>query len=76
MTSADIPQSVPYDEIDFTEPSGGDPIAQRDAQDRYFDDEEPSRTPNGHDQGRNVSNRLPDTADSLEKQNGPGDYDY
>jgi hypothetical protein len=46
---------VPYDEIDFTEPPEGDPIATRDAQDRYFDDEEASRTPNGHEQGTRAS---------------------
>lgn len=66
---------MPYDDIDFTEPADGDPIAARDEQDRYFDDEEPSRTPNGHDQGRGPSVEQ-DRKERLEGQNGTGDYDY
>lgn len=62
---------MPYDEIDFTEPPEGDPIATRDAQDRYFDDEEASRTPNGHEQGTNSS-----STERSAKENGPGEYDY
>ena len=50
-----------YDEIDYVEPPDGDPNVVRDAEDRYFDDEEPSRTPNGHEEG---------------SQNGQKDYDF
>lgn len=68
---------VDYDEIDFTEPVNGDPIAARDEQDRYFDDEDPSRTPNGHEQGRAGSRDLDSkAANELGRQNGKGEYDY
>ncbi|WVF69889.1 hypothetical protein IAT40_004672 [Kwoniella sp. CBS 6097] len=64
--------TIDYTLIDFDEPEGGDPIAVRDAEDRYFDDEEPSRTPGGHIQGegRAVDQR------STDQQNGQGEYDY
>ncbi|KAL7418567.1 hypothetical protein Q5752_007025 [Cryptotrichosporon argae] len=61
---------VDYDPVDFNEPVEGDPIAARDAEDHYFDDEEPSRTPNGHIEGAG----LGAGAESL--QNGQGEYDY
>jgi len=70
MTQSEV---VPYDDIDFTEPPEGDPIATRDAQDRYFDDEEASRTPNGHDQGTRVVTNAPQ---GTPPQNGTGEYDY
>lgn len=56
------------------EPPEGDPIAKRDAEDKYFDDEEPSRTPNGHIQGE--SSVLDSSMGEESKQNGPGEYDY
>ncbi|WVW78599.1 hypothetical protein I302_100556 [Kwoniella bestiolae CBS 10118] len=74
--------TIDYTAIDFHEPPGGDPIAVRDAEDKYFDDEEPSRTPNGHDQGStvgdSVSSRLEEieAGDNKETQNGQGEYDY
>jgi hypothetical protein len=33
-------QTIPYDAIDFTEPPGGNPLLEQDAQDDYFDDED------------------------------------
>ncbi len=65
-------KTVDYDEIDYTEPLGGDTIAIRDAEDRYFDDEEPSTIsiPTGHEESRGSDHRTQDT------QNGKGDYDY
>ncbi|WVR04531.1 hypothetical protein IAU60_001537 [Kwoniella sp. DSM 27419] len=56
--------TIDYALIDYNEPEGVDPIALRDAEDRYFDDEEPSRTPGGHVQGENAM------------QNGAAEYDY
>ncbi|WWC59386.1 uncharacterized protein I303_101939 [Kwoniella dejecticola CBS 10117] len=44
--------TIDYTQIDFIDPPDGDPIARRDAEDKYFNDEEPSRTPNGHEQGQ------------------------
>ncbi|KAI5452692.1 hypothetical protein NCC49_000441 [Naganishia albida] len=32
--------TIPYDAIDFTEPPGGNPLVEQDAQDDYFDDED------------------------------------
>ncbi|KAJ9109804.1 hypothetical protein QFC20_003220 [Naganishia adeliensis] len=32
--------TIPYDAIDFTEPPGGNPLLEQDAQDDYFDDED------------------------------------
>ncbi|KAK6903870.1 hypothetical protein L486_03443 [Kwoniella mangroviensis CBS 10435] len=70
--------TIDYTSIDFLEPPGGDPIALQDEEDRYFDDEEPSRTPNGHDQGAgqesSVRSRL--NEDGKQTQNGQGEYDY
>ncbi|RSH83850.1 hypothetical protein EHS25_005465 [Saitozyma podzolica] len=66
--------TLSYDHIDFVEPPEGDPIAKRDAEDKYFDDEEPSRTPNGHIQGE--SSVLDSSMGEESKQNGPGEYDY
>ena len=68
---ADV-QTVDYDEVDFNEPPGGDYLAQRDQEEHYFDDEAPSRTPNGgHEQGSGTSDGA-----SMDKQNGQGEYDY
>ncbi|KAK4689813.1 hypothetical protein P7C73_g300, partial [Tremellales sp. Uapishka_1] len=36
--------TIDYDEIDFVEPTDGDPIKARDEEDAWFDDEEPSVT--------------------------------
>ncbi|KAE8538320.1 hypothetical protein D1P53_005663 [Cryptococcus gattii VGV] len=68
--------TIDYSPIDFVDPPGGDPIAQRDDEDRYFDDEEPSRTPNGTTQGEALRDRQ--TMDDGDKtaQNGQGEYDY
>ncbi|WVQ69117.1 uncharacterized protein L199_007331 [Kwoniella botswanensis] len=70
--------TIDYTSIDFHEPPGGDPIALQDEEDRYFDDEEPSRTPNGHDQGAGqediFQSRLKE--DGKQTQNGQGEYDY
>jgi hypothetical protein len=66
-----MPQSLDYAGIDFEEPPEGDPIATRDDQDRYFDDEEVSRTPNGHEQGGGASG-----LERANQQNGQGEYDY
>ncbi|WWD00443.1 hypothetical protein V866_007357 [Kwoniella sp. B9012] len=70
--------TIDYTSIDFHEPPGGDPIALQDEEDRYFDDEEPSRTPNGHDQGagqeNNFQSRL--NEEGKQTQNGQGEYDY
>ena len=70
------PQTVPYDHVDFAEPAGGDPIGARDREDAYFDDEEPSRTPNGHDQGGGVGHAESLGQDDRSKENGQGEYDY
>ncbi|WRT64892.1 uncharacterized protein IL334_001829 [Kwoniella shivajii] len=64
--------TIDYSQIDYVEPPGGDPIALRDAEDRYFDDEEPSKTPNGHEQGGGILDRVNEPV----LQNGQGDYDY
>ncbi|KAK8846858.1 hypothetical protein IAR55_005947 [Kwoniella newhampshirensis] len=67
--------TIDYNPIDFADPPEGDPIAIRDAEDRYFDDEEPSRTPGGvHIEGE----PLLATNITTEKrsENGTGDYDY
>jgi len=68
---------VSYAEVDFTEPTEGDPIAARDQEDAYFEDEEPSKTPGGHEAGE-AQRRLDLAADLLSKttQNGQGEYDY
>jgi len=68
---------VSYAEVDFTEPREGDPIAARDQEDAYFEDEEPSKTPNGHVAGE-AQARLELTSDQLDNplQNGQGEYDY
>ncbi|WVQ97934.1 hypothetical protein IAU59_005053 [Kwoniella sp. CBS 9459] len=66
--------TIDYTPIDFNEPEGGDPIAIRDAEDRYFDDEEPSRTPGGHVQGE--SSDGPSVGRKTDQQNGQGEYDY
>ena len=62
-------QLINYDEIDFSEPVGGDTIATRDEEERYFDDQEPSRPSNERTQRRIIENG--DAA-----QNGSGEYDY
>jgi len=67
--------TISYDEVDFAEPPGGDTIALRDEQDRYFDEEEPSRTPNGHELGRGL-NGAEEGEEELARQNGKGEYDY
>ena len=71
-------QTVPYAEVDFTDPPEGDPIAARDQEDAYFEDEEPSKTPGGHEAGEAQRRLDAAAADALEKatQNGQGDYDY
>ncbi|WWC87032.1 uncharacterized protein L201_001916 [Kwoniella dendrophila CBS 6074] len=77
--------TIDYTQIDFNEPPRGDPIAVRDAEDRYFDDEEPSKTPNGHDQGRGKELSIAETRlkqvengdlGEQQRQNGQGEYDY
>ncbi|WVQ74098.1 hypothetical protein IAR50_003685 [Cryptococcus sp. DSM 104548] len=68
-------KTLDYSPIDFEDPPGGDPIALRDAEDRYFEDESPSRTPNGTAQG-NSSRSVPANADDKSVQNGQGEYDY
>ena len=72
MRGADRPrdQTIDYDGIDFAEPLGGDTIATRDEEDRYFDDEEPSRTPSGRAEGEALTDGEAAT------QNGQGEYDY
>ncbi|ODO09014.1 hypothetical protein I350_02610 [Cryptococcus amylolentus CBS 6273] len=67
--------TLDYSPIDFEDPPGGDPIAIRDAEDRYFEDESPSRTPNGTTQGNSLRS-VPANADEKSVQNGQGDYDY
>jgi hypothetical protein len=70
-------QTVSYAEVDFTEPLEGDPIAARDQEDAYFEDEEPSKTPGGHEAGE--AQRRHDAAPNAVEtstQNGQGDYDY
>ncbi|EAL20990.1 hypothetical protein CNBD5910 [Cryptococcus deneoformans B-3501A] len=68
--------TIDYSPIDFVDPPGGDPIAQRDAEDRYFDDEEPSQTPNGTTQGEGLRGREMMVDEDKTAQNGQGDYDY
>ncbi|WWC67817.1 uncharacterized protein I206_101733 [Kwoniella pini CBS 10737] len=77
--------TIDYTEIDFIDPPDGDPIAIRDAEDRYFDDEEPSETSDGHeatqtqtDTNSDVKSRLEEIerAESIIPQNGQGEYDY
>ncbi|OXG17843.1 hypothetical protein C366_03243 [Cryptococcus neoformans Tu401-1] len=68
--------TIDYSPIDFVDPPGGDPIAQRDAEDKYFDDEEPSRTPNGTTQGEGGGGREMVVDEDKMAQNGQGDYDY
>ncbi|OXG42047.1 hypothetical protein C359_02633 [Cryptococcus neoformans Bt120] len=68
--------TIDYSPIDFVDPPGGDPIAQRDAEDKYFDDEEPSRTPNGTTQGEGGGGREMMVDEDKMAQNGQGDYDY
>ncbi|WWD22169.1 hypothetical protein CI109_106659 [Kwoniella shandongensis] len=67
--------TIDYTPIDFNDPPEGDPIAIRDAEDRYFDDEEPCRTPGGvHVVGEPPS--VPDSDPKKRLENGTGDYDY
>jgi hypothetical protein len=82
-------QTISYDEIDFTEPPQGDFIAVRDEEDRYFDDEDPSRTP-AREESENVAMQNARAVaedekkaskavrEGMEKQNenGQGEYDY
>ena len=70
-------QTVSYAEVDFIEPAEGDPIAARDQEDAYFDGEDPSRTPNGHEEGRAglANGNAADPSDKC-TQNGQGEYDY
>ncbi len=43
----------------------------RDEEDRYFDEQEPSRTPDGHAEGPGLEVEEVEVT-----QNGQGDYDY
>lgn len=64
-----IMQNVSYDEVDFNESNEIDPIAIRDAEDQYFDEEEPSEDGSHREGGLRVNGDCP-------AQNGPGEYDY
>ncbi|WVQ84187.1 hypothetical protein IAT38_006338 [Cryptococcus sp. DSM 104549] len=68
--------TIDYAPIDFTEPPNGDPIAIRDAEDRYFDDESPSRTPGGSTQGEGRRESVVQGGGDRGMQNGVGEYDY
>jgi len=63
--------TITYDEVDFREPPGGDPIAVQDDLDRYFDEEEPNATSTSTSQ-QGSRRQL----DELSTQNGKGEYDY
>ncbi|WVO14127.1 hypothetical protein L204_101756 [Cryptococcus depauperatus] len=71
--------TIDYSPIDFVDPAEGDPIALRDAQDKYFDEEEPSRTPGGTIQGQEgveCDGSCVREDDDIILQNGQGNYDY
>lgn len=58
--------TLDYDDIDFT--PAEDPIADRDREDRYFDDEAPSTAAGGVGNGHGAGDKA--------MENGQGEYDY
>ncbi|RSH86100.1 uncharacterized protein EHS24_004322 [Apiotrichum porosum] len=65
--------TLDYDDIDFAEPLAEDPIAARDAQDAWFDDEPPSASAavrNGGATGNGAGHGV------HAMENGQGEYDY
>ncbi|ORX34491.1 hypothetical protein BD324DRAFT_683437 [Kockovaella imperatae] len=59
--------TVDYTRIDFAEPPGGDVTAERDQEDAYFAEQEPSDAVDRTEPARSVS---------MPNQNGQGEYDY
>lgn len=57
-----------YDQVDFVDRE--DPIAERDAQDAWFDDEPPIAASSAKNTGNGA------TRGSKVTENGQGDYDY
>lgn len=58
--------TIDYDEIDFE--TADDPIASRDQEDAYFDDEAPSHVSDGAGNGHGKGHKA--------MENGQGEYDY
>lgn len=58
--------TLDYDDIDFT--PAHDPIAERDREERYFDDEAPSAAAGGAGNGHGAGGKA--------MENGQGEYDY